>query len=106
MVQDTHAEVKLTAEQQRVREHAKLFTVNDRQVLVMLQRAHTDDLVVVVQVWAGGEEDHQLRALIEAQRGDAAAFDMFQAINDESIGLLMQETGLARTLAEVEAEGG
>jgi hypothetical protein len=85
----------------RVSAFAKLLVVNDRQVLVALQRVSDERLAVILQVWVGGDEDHQLRAQIET-KDDASAQEAFDRISGENIGLLLDDVGITDVIRDLE----
>lgn len=83
--------------QQREREHSKLFMVEGRQVVAFLNRDDSDDLVVILQLWVAST-DEQLRVAIRAGSDDAAQ-DVFDALTDEAIPLILDELGVAEILS-------
>lgn len=87
-----------TAAEQRQGNFAKLFDINDRQILVYLYRDEDDLLSVVVQLWVA-HTDEQLRAQIDV-KDDSIAQNLFDTISDCNIDLLIKDIGFNDVFSE------
>lgn len=96
MHQDDH----LAPQEQRVRAHAKLFSVDHRQVVAYLNRDDSDALVVLLQLWVA-RTDEQLRVAVKSQ-SDALTQEIFDALNDEGISLVLAELGVPEMILAIE----
>lgn len=80
----------------RSQRFAKLFDWTYSQALVFLQRDSTEKLAIIVQLW-GDFHDHQLRAALTFEHDDQAVV-AFDSVTAETIGELIEGTGLAAVL--------
>lgn len=85
--------------QMRERTHAKLFTVEHRQVAAYLNRDDSDALVVILQLWVA-DTDEQLRVALRGAY-DAHTQDMFDGLSSEIVKLMLEELGVPAMIEEV-----
>ena len=82
--------------QMRERTHAKLFTVENRQVVAYLNRDDSDDLSVILQLWVAST-DEQLRIALRGA-DDALTQLLFDDLTDERLQTIFNELQVNETI--------
>ena len=81
--------------------HAKQLRWGDRQVLAYLQRNNEGKLTIALRFWVAAT-DEQCCVMLYTELTDERVQEVFEGIDDEMVGELIQILGVPKLIAELE----